>query len=422
MRAATTDLAVLEVLLTAQCNLRCSYCYQNNKRSRSMTWETLLPALDLVHASHREEVEVLFIGGEPLLELPLIRRAVAYLSEGFSPQKRIKYQIYTNGLLLDRDIVDFLAANDFETQLSFDGVPAAQDFRGHGTHAKLDQLLDTLNGTFRRFFRWNLSVALTLHSGNLLHLADSVEYFMMKEVARIRIGPLITHDEGWRASDIEELDRQFARIFAQSLEQFDATGAVPLQVFEKQSANTDHHSPVRDTMCGAPSGRTLAIDVDGNITGCTMFAESYQQFPTDFLKTRLATMRLGKLRDLEFKRKLALYPEVARATGLFHNKHEKYSSYGNCRDCAYVLECGICPTSIGHIPGNSDPNRVPDLQCAYNLTALRYRAQFPVQPSIMDIVSGSATSVPRALRFLAPAASSTSAPPSTKDHAKGTAP
>jgi sulfatase maturation enzyme AslB (radical SAM superfamily) len=369
-----------------------------------MSWETLEPALDLLCASDREEVEVLFIGGEPLLELPLIRRTVSHLAGRGSSKKRINYQIFTNGLLLEPDTVQFLAANDFETQLSFDGIPAAQDFRGQGTHAKLDRLLDFLNGSFRRFFRWKTSVALTLHSGNLRHLADSVAYFLTKEVARIKIAPLITHDDGWHPTDIDELDRQFARIFQQSIDHFEATGAVPLQAFQKMPGAAPS-SLAGDTMCNAPSGRTLAVDVDGNITGCTMFAESYQLFPTDFLKTRLETMRLGKVQDLEFKRRLALYPEVARATGLFHNKYEKYSSYGTCRDCPYASECGVCPTSIGHIPGNRDPNRVPDLQCALNLTALRYRAQFPEQPSIMDIISGTAPSVSPALQFLSPTAS-----------------
>ena len=115
-----------EIILTAGCNLRCSYCYQNDKKARSVDWDTLRASLDLALRSRHEKVNLLFIGGEPLLEFALMQRAVAYVEEAKACHKRIHYEIITNGMLLAEQHVEFFAAHDFDVQLSFDGVPAAQ--------------------------------------------------------------------------------------------------------------------------------------------------------------------------------------------------------------------------------------------------------------------------------------------------------
>ena len=55
-----------------------------------------------------------------------------------------------------------------------------------------------------------------------------------------------------------------------------------------------------------------------------------------------------------------------------------------------MTTCAICPVSIGHQPGNTDPHRIPDFLCAYNLVSLKYREKFPRQPDVRDILMGHA--------------------------------
>ena len=75
-------------IVTHQCNLRCSYCYQHNKGEGRMSLETAKRCVDLLFAedaggttgyiSPRESDGVVleFIGGEPLLEIDLISHIV----------------------------------------------------------------------------------------------------------------------------------------------------------------------------------------------------------------------------------------------------------------------------------------------------------------------------------------------------------
>jgi sulfatase maturation enzyme AslB (radical SAM superfamily) len=385
--ASPTQVNKVDVVLTAGCNLRCSYCYQNDKKARRMKWETLRASADLVLASGRPEVSLLFVGGEPLLEFDLIRQAVEYVEARRQPGRRIRYELITNGVLVRDEHIDFFVDHDFEVQLSFDGIAPAQDLRGRGTFEVLDRLLHRLRREQPAFFTERVTVAMTLTVASISYFADSVEYFLESGVQDLAVSPTVNHEYSWTASRIDELDVQFARIFDQSLRVYNRTGTVPLKVFRRNEGDSVH-KPEGQSMCGVGRGETAAIDVDGQVHGCVMFAESYQIFPTAFLKDRLAAMRMGHLQDPRFAEHMAAYPTAARAAGIFHNKQDKYSSYGKCADCRFLPRCAVCPISIGNAPGNTDPNRVPDFLCAYNLVSLKYRERFPSGPTPRDMLTG----------------------------------
>jgi sulfatase maturation enzyme AslB (radical SAM superfamily) len=387
--AKPTGIKALSVVLTAGCNLRCSYCYQNRKNSGRMDWETLRASADLVLAARERDVRLLFIGGEPLAEFPMIQAAVAYIEERRPPALRVHYDLVTNGTLLGEEQARFLAEHDFDVQLSFDGVPAAQDLRGKGTFAVLDRLLDRLRLEHPGFFSERLGISMTLTAPTVPTLADSVQYFLDKGVHRIAVAPAATHQPGWRREDMGELDRQYARVFKVSLRRFRRTGEVPFELFRRTQASSVHE-PEGRSMCGVGRGENPAVDVDGQVHGCVMFAESYQTFPTRFLKTRLEAMRMGHLQAPDFSERFAAYPKAARAARIFDDKQDKYSSYGRCGDCRFLSTCAVCPVSIGHQPGNEDPRRIPDFLCAYNLVSLKYRERFPRQPDARDYLLGRA--------------------------------
>jgi sulfatase maturation enzyme AslB (radical SAM superfamily) len=386
--AKPTGIKTLDVILTAGCNLRCSYCYQNEKKSRRMDWDTLRASADLLLQSRERDVRLLFVGGEPLLEFPLIQRAVAYVEERRPPALTVHYDLITNGTMLGEEQATFLVDHDFEVQLSFDGVPAAQDVRGKGTFAILDRLLDRLRAEHSPWFEKNLSVSITLIAATVPYLADSVEYFLEKRVPEIAVAAAVTHQPTWRYEQIGELDQQFARIFKASLRHFRRSGEVPFVLFRRNHASVHH--PQGLSMCGVGRGETPAVDVDGQVHGCVMFAESYQLFPTAFLKTRLESIKMGDLRAPDFAGRFEAYPEAAEKAQIFDNKQDKYSSYGRCGECRFLSTCTVCPVSIGHQPGNTDPHRIPDFLCAYNLASLKYRERFPRQPGPREFLTGRA--------------------------------
>jgi sulfatase maturation enzyme AslB (radical SAM superfamily) len=363
----------LEVVLTTSCNLNCAYCFQDVRTDRSMSWSVLRSALDLLLHSEHPKPELTFYGGEPLLELPLITRAIEYLDA--NKGGKVAVSIFSNGTLLDRGTMRFFARHGVQTQISFDGTERAQELRAPGTFGRIDRALSRLRDEHPEFLREHCSVAITLSSRNLEYLADSFADLVDRGVGEIVVSALITHDEGWRPKTIEVLTAQIEQILRLSIERDGHTGQVPFAPFKPAEPGVPQPEGTT-TMCSAAGTTSPAVDVDGQVYGCVMFAESYQSLPDGMLRRCLEPMRLGDIRARDFDRRLKAYPAAAAAAKIFTDKEEKYSSYRSCRGCRFVNQCSVCPVSIGHIPGNTDPDLVPDLQCAFNLVVLSARELF----------------------------------------------
>lgn len=120
----------LTLVLTNNCNLKCSYCYANkgayNKKGFVMSSETGKKSIDLLLESilnqNLSEGEITFFGGEPLLEKNLLINLLEYSSNKFiSNNKKIKYTIITNGTLLDLEIIQLIKKYKISVIVSLDG-------------------------------------------------------------------------------------------------------------------------------------------------------------------------------------------------------------------------------------------------------------------------------------------------------------
>lgn len=361
-------------MLSGRCNLACSYCYQDNRRVRaSMRWDSLRASLDAVLQMGADEVGVEFSGGEPLLEADLLRRAVRYI-ERHRGRREISLLLTSNGTLLTRELLDFLVEHAFRLRLSFDGVSAAQDLRAPGTFAVLDRLLDLLRQSHPEYFPKNVCVGMTLCASAIPQLAQSVRYFLGKGVAEIELGPRLTHEPGWSDAKKDELQAQVDEILKISLDHWRRTGLVPVE-FLSGTPLRDSKAPAGDFLCASVYGDALVVDPVGRAWACPLLVPSLCTIPP--LATDAArALWLGKVSDPSLPRRLRRLPSRARALRIFTNKREKHSLYGRCADCRFVPDCFVCPTSICHIPGNDDPDRVPDFLCAYNQVTLAARERF----------------------------------------------
>lgn len=100
-------LSTLVLTLTTGCNLGCSYCYREDlttpRKASVMDAETGRKAIDLLfrEAGEREQVNVVFFGGEPLTRFPLIKELVEY-AEGCAATrgKKVDFSLTTNATLL----------------------------------------------------------------------------------------------------------------------------------------------------------------------------------------------------------------------------------------------------------------------------------------------------------------------------------
>lgn len=125
------NLRNLYLLVAGDCNLACAYCYAQGGGfgggPRAMDAETLRMALDKLVPKNSALV-ISFFGGEPLLELELLRQAVAWGNTlGAKRGTRLRYVLTTNGTLLDDERLDFLKAHVSHVAVSLDGGQTLTD-------------------------------------------------------------------------------------------------------------------------------------------------------------------------------------------------------------------------------------------------------------------------------------------------------
>ncbi len=377
----------LSLILTTRCNMHCSYCYQQVREPLSMEWSVAEAAVNLALSAPGNRTELTFYGGEPLLELDLMRRVVEYAEAGRRPDDRIKYWVVTNGTLITDEVSDFLAEQEFKVLLSFDGVRSSQDLRCEGTFDALDRVLDSFRERHPDYFRRAVEISVTVSPPAVRFLADSVDYLLGKGVQEIDLTPVMTPYPGWDENCRRELEAQFERVLQSSLEHLEKTGEVPLLLY----AGKGHLSGPRVTtraMCEIVESNSWAVDIDGRVSGCTLFAPSIQKFGSDLLRECRPVLSLGHVTDPDLLEKCEAFPDAVVRLPIFSEKEKKYSSYRRCADCRFFAACVTCPASIGFAEGNTDPHRVPDYYCAFNYTSLASRDGFPVQPTDLEIIRG----------------------------------
>ena len=116
------------------CNLRCEYCFAGKgdycQGRMLMTEEVGKAAIDyLLHYSQgRHNLEVDFFGGEPTINFDVVKKVVEYArSKEKEYDKKFRFTITTNGLLLDEDKRKYINENMDNCVLSLDGRREVND-------------------------------------------------------------------------------------------------------------------------------------------------------------------------------------------------------------------------------------------------------------------------------------------------------
>ncbi|MFT5874661.1 MAG: hypothetical protein ACI8WT_003631 [Clostridium sp.] len=128
------------------CNLRCKYCFADgegyDKQKILMSFDVAKRSIDFLiqNSGSRKNIEVDFFGGEPLLNMEVVKKTVDY-ARGLEKQhyKNFRFTITTNATLLTPDIMEYLDENMINIVLSIDGRKVVQDnirttINGDGTY------------------------------------------------------------------------------------------------------------------------------------------------------------------------------------------------------------------------------------------------------------------------------------------------
>lgn len=111
------------LILTEGCNLTCSYCFEHCKTNKRMNFETAKQIIDAEMSLEdgTNECRFTMFGGEPFLEIELIKQIYNYIESNIqSWNRKVMIFVNTNGTLTDEKTKGWLSRNseNFHSQPS----------------------------------------------------------------------------------------------------------------------------------------------------------------------------------------------------------------------------------------------------------------------------------------------------------------
>ncbi len=208
------------------CNLACQYCFaqegEYHGRRALMSFEVGKKALDflIANSGNRRNLEVDFFGGEPLMNWEVVKRLVKYgRSQEPLYNKRFRFTLTTNGVLLDDEVMEFCNQEMSNVVLSLDGRKEINDkmrpFRkGAGSY-------DLIVPKFQRFAesrnQTNYYVRGTFTRNNL-DFSKDVLHFADLGFKQMSIEPVVASPEepyAIREEDLPQILEEYDKLAAE---------------------------------------------------------------------------------------------------------------------------------------------------------------------------------------------------------------
>ncbi|GAW31613.1 thioether cross-link-forming SCIFF peptide maturase [Carboxydocella sp. JDF658] len=265
------------------CNLRCRYCFAGTGPFGGdrtlMKEETGRQAIDfLLKASgKRQQVEIDFFGGEPLMNFPVVKNLVAYGKEAAAAAgKKIKFTLTTNALLLTEEIERWLNEEEMAVVLSLDGRPEVHDrmrprLDGSGSYQRtVDHILRFVNSRNQE----NYYVRGTF-TGLQPDFAADVIYMADLGIKHLSVEPVVgapEEDYALKEEHLPQLLAEYERLTEEFLRRQE-TGQ-PFTFFHFNLDLTGGPCLAkRLSGCGA-GHEYLACDPEGNLYPCHQFVRN----------------------------------------------------------------------------------------------------------------------------------------------------
>lgn len=265
------------LIITNECNLNCSYCYQEHREKNVMKKDVAkkILAKHLSDTQNNSFLNIVLFGGEPFLYFEMIKEICEWVWENNWPVEYI-FNFSTNGTLLTNEIREWLNKNSKRIllTLSADGARESHNINRNNSFDKID---------FRFFVEtWkNPYVKMTISEQTLTRLAEDIIFF---------------HDLGFEFSECnfavginwtkEEnellLKREMEKLIDYYIENHEVK---PAPIINMDVLNCELKNKVKHKACGI-GDNIFTYDCDGKLYPCNYITP--MTFKNEDLKKLLA--------------------------------------------------------------------------------------------------------------------------------------
>lgn len=352
----TREIVSLEIQVTNNCNLDCSYCFQRTKYKDRLLLKDYHQIIDLLFndtdMDNFEKFKIsdngprgyfllYFIGGEPLLEIENIEKCVEYFEQKLIDHNMIdfnwKIETVTNGTLLFTDKVQKFI-NRYKDRLwiivSVDGyTETSHDIcrcfpNGTGTFKIVRDALKYVDDNFKKDYVAKMKYVISKNNLKYLY-TDAVEFF--KDGYTYIHSGLVVEDD-WCLDDAKSYYYQLKLIADYMIKNklYEKCDFSPISKFATLGSFISENTFNKDTRrCAIFNTRKLSISADKNIIPC---------FSLDKSSTNDHEIVYGNIYDGE-----CITDEQLNTFNMLYNHNIKDDYSYKCLYCPILRRCTGCP-------------------------------------------------------------------------------
>lgn len=281
-------LSTIVLNVNTGCNLSCTYCYKEDlstpAKGDRLSLDKAKKGIELLlkEGAQRDRINVVFFGGEPLTNMPLIKHITEYAEQRCEEEcKSLDLSLTTNATLLTEDLVDYLDEHKFGISISMDGPQAVHDRRritvgGKGTY---DIVAKKARMLLSRYASRPVGARVTLTAGcpDVMTIHQHLKYdigFAEVGFAPVTSNPVATFNlTGGELRQVFDSMKALGRHYVKA-----AVDGVDIGFSNMHQMLSDLYEGRRKALpCGAGIG-LLAVDHKGELNLCHRFTGS--EMPT----------------------------------------------------------------------------------------------------------------------------------------------
>jgi len=274
--------------ITESCNFNCSYCIfsgnylgERNHNSSKMDFETAKKGIDLFLPHSTDPALISFYGGEPLINMNLIKEVIDYTLYEY-PSKNSSFSMTTNFYDADKHFEDIVKRN-INLLVSLDGPKEIHDGNrihqnGRPTWNKIIENLHALERYSPGYLENYVGASVTCVKTE--NLEKIVKFFLEESPIRLfRIGGIET--KGLKDKEFKKaLSNTTSQLSSEFLDYVTKEKIIPdvyRLLFEQQltlmTMRSKNKLPEQIKLAGScyPGNRKLFVDTDGKLYMCEKF-------------------------------------------------------------------------------------------------------------------------------------------------------
>lgn len=267
-----------ELMITTNCNMKCSYCIASDLPKLDMTNEIGSAAIDyFIHLSEGAKIiDYSFTGGEPLFNIKSLKYLVKYAVEKSNENGMgAKISIKTNGTLVDKKDFDFFKKYKCVLFVSIDGVASDHNlYRGLDGINSHNQTLETIKLLIESGI--NCIASMTVHPNSASHVCQGVHELVSNGIYKINVAPAYGTVD-WKSSDTKKFTQSLIEVAKYTKTNISKFPEIEIGPVYK---NTDHTNNYLMHCWGCNAGSSnLAFLPNGDISGCSSLAMLSAEHP-----------------------------------------------------------------------------------------------------------------------------------------------